>query len=62
MPSAFFPHVSLSALENFAIATAAAEHVRLASGHGRTAPGRVEPKVISCEDVVWGGDKAGRFL
>ena len=54
MMSVFFPHVNLSALKKFVVATAAAEHP--SRGNGRK-PKKVNPQITGCEDVVWAGEK-----
>ncbi|KAG0709853.1 hypothetical protein DFH29DRAFT_17510 [Suillus ampliporus] len=52
--SAFFPHVDITALEKFAVVTAAALHpVRMT---GRRALNIPTPEVASVEDVKWAGE------
>jgi hypothetical protein len=52
--SVAFPHINLTALQIFAVATAAAEHP--SRGNVRKSK-QATPRVTSCEDVVWGGEK-----
>jgi hypothetical protein len=57
--STSFPHVNITALKKFAIATAAAEHP--SRGNARKSE-KVNPQIVSCEDVIWGGEKVRTIL
>jgi hypothetical protein len=55
--STSFPHVNLAALKEFAAATAVAEH---SSKDNTKKLKNATPEVVTCEDVVWGGEKVRR--
>ncbi|KAJ8515342.1 hypothetical protein ONZ45_g7230 [Pleurotus djamor] len=54
--SAFFPHVNLDALKTFAIATAAKEHQVRKPIVGAHSSHEIQPRILGCNDVHWGGD------
>ncbi|KAI0034113.1 hypothetical protein K488DRAFT_46196 [Vararia minispora EC-137] len=72
--SAYFPHVDIVALENFAAAAAAAEHANRVSRNGSMArlstrgkgkaraqdKDKLHPKIVGFLDTVWAGEKANQ--
>lgn len=56
--SAFYPNFNIDALKQFAIETVAAEHrSRNAIGGTKQSNTVVQPRILSCRNLNWGGDE-----